>query len=55
MVGVPPPNAKPAFWVPAPAKPNLAVIKLPPADHAPSMTLSYTNPTLPDTPKPPLI
>lgn len=28
-----PPKAKPAFWVPAPASPHLAVIKSPPDDH----------------------
>ena len=33
-VGVPPPNAKAAVFVPAPAKHILAVIKAPPADQA---------------------
>ena len=28
-----PPNANPAFWVPAPPKNSLAVIKAPPTDH----------------------
>ena len=33
VVGEQPPKASPAFCVPAPAKPNLAVIKAPPDDH----------------------
>ena len=33
VVGVLPPNANPAFCVPAPAKEVLDVIKAPPADH----------------------
>ena len=50
-----PPKASPAFCVPAPPKLLLAVIKAPPADHDDALTASYANPTLPDTPKPPLI
>ena len=55
-----PPIAKPAFCVPAPAKENLAVDKVPPADHADGPPIlvnspSYANPTLPVVSKDPVI
>jgi hypothetical protein len=44
-----PPNAKPAFCVPAPPAKYLPADKAPPADHAPAPVTPYANPTLPDT------